>query len=415
MYSIKVLSNGIRVVSEKIEYVRSVSVGVWIGNGSRFELPNENGMSHFIEHMLFKGTEKRDAKQIAYEMDSIGGQINAFTTKEYTCYYTKTLDEHIRIAIDILSDMIFSSKLDNKSMDMERNVIFEEINMCEDDPEEAVADLISKAIYSDTSMGRPILGTKDSLLKINPDNMRNYINTHYTSKNTVISVSGNFDNSLFELLEQFFGGRSLSDNSLIIPEFEYRKGVNLVKSKDQEQVQLILGFESIDVKDDGVYELLAFNNVFGGGMSSRLFQNIREDRGLVYSVYAYHTAYIDTGVFNIQAAMTPENVKEVCSLISEEIKNIKKNGLTDAELNMAKEQLKGSYILSYESVGARMQAAGRNLLLDKPLISPDEVIDKINKISHKSIEDIMSRILNEKTVCIAAVGAIDSVDGLFDI
>lgn len=413
MHKITALSNGIRIVSEKIPYVKSVSIGVWVGNGSRCETKDENGMSHFIEHMFFKGTNKRNAKAIAYEIDSIGGQINAFTTREYTCYYTKTLDEHIEIALDVLSDMIYSSKLDENAMNMERNVISEEINMYEDEPEELAADLIMEAAYGDDPMGRPILGTVKSLSGITPKKMRDYIKSHYTTKNTVISVSGNYDDSMFELMEKYFANREIRDNDVLIPESIYQSGKRIVRTKDCEQVQLIAGFNSIDVKDNGVYSLLAFNNIFGSGMSSRLFQNIREQKGLAYSVYAYHQAYVGTGMFSICAGMMPQNVETVAGLIAEEILRIKKELLTNDELTMAKEQLKGNYILSYESVGSRMQAAGRNLLLDRPIVSPEEVLEKINNISKDSVAEIVERVLDTNTLCVAAVGAIDNVDNLF--
>ncbi len=413
MHTIRVLSNGIRVVSEKIPYVKSVSIGVWIGNGSRCEAKDENGMSHFIEHMLFKGTKTRDAKKIAYEIDAVGGQLNAFTTREYTCYYTKTLDEHMERAIDVLSDMLFSSRLDEEAMNLERKVIGEEISMYEDEPEELCADLIMKAAYGDDPMGRPILGTAESLEKINSDKMRSYIKSHYTTKNTVISVSGNFDESMFDLFEKYFASSKMCDNEVIIPHSVYKPGERIVRTKDAEQVQLMLGFESIDVKDDGVYSLLVFNNIFGSGMSSRLFQNIREQKGLAYSVYAYHSAYIGTGMFNVCAGTAPQNVKKTAELIEKEIIKIKKEMLTDDELTMAREQLKGNYILSYESVGSRMQAAGRNLLLDRPIVSSEEVIKKINAVSKQSVAEIIERVLDTKTLCVAAVGAVDNVDDLF--
>ena len=414
MHKITTLSNGIRVVSEEIPYVRSVSIGLWIGNGSRCELPEENGMSHFIEHMLFKGTERRSAGDIAYEIDAVGGQLNAFTTREYTCYYTKTLDEHAEIAIDILSDMLFSSKLDSDAMKLEKNVVIEEINMYEDEPDELVSDLIMEAVYGNTPLGRTILGTPESLSKITPQNMRTYLKNHYTTKNTVIAISGHFDDSLFELLEKYFVNPEMTDAQPEIRICNYNSGNSIVRRKDCEQIQLIASFKSIDVKDDSVYSLLAFNNVFGSGMSSRLFQNIREQRGLAYSVYAYHAAFIGTGMFNICAGMIPENLKTVCELISQEVNRIKRDKLTKEEISAAKEQLKGNYILSYESIGSRMQAAGRNLLLDNPIISPEEVIGKIEKINSDSIADIIDRVLDTKTLCTAAVGAVDSLDGLFD-
>lgn len=414
MHKITTLSNGIRVVSEEIPYVRSISIGIWIGNGSRFENASENGMSHFIEHMLFKGTDKRDAKAIAAEIDAIGGQINAFTTKEYTCYYTKTLDEHTEIALDVLSDMLFHSRFDEEAMRLERRVITEEINMYDDEPDELAADLIMEAAYPATPLGLPILGTPKSLEGINPQNMKSYIKSHYTTKNTVVSISGHFDDTLFELLEKYLANPNMSHNMPQFTECKYTSSNSLVRTKDCEQIQLIAGFRGIDVKDDSVYSLLAFNNIFGSGMSSRLFQNIREQKGLAYSVYAYHTAYIGTGMFNICAGMAPQNLKTVCELISEEVNRIKRDKLTADEIRAAKEQLKGNYILSYESIGSRMQAAGRNLLLDRPIIPPEEVIEKINRISSDSIADIIDRVLDTNTLCTAAVGAVDSVDGLFD-
>lgn len=414
MHTITKLSNGIRVVYEKIDYLKSVSVGVWVGNGSRCEREDENGMSHFIEHMFFKGTNKRDAKQIAFEIDSIGGQINAFTTREYTCYYTKTLDEHIETALDVLSDMIFNSRLDKKSLDLERNVIVEEINMYDDEPEEIVNDLIIEAAYGNNSMGRPILGTKESLLGIDSQKMSDYIKTHYTTKNIVISISGNFEDNLCDLLEKYFAKSHIEDNAVKIFDCEYKPQNKLIRTKDCEQVQLIAGFRGIDVCDDAVYSLLVFNNVFGGGMSARLFQNIREKYGLVYSVFAYHTAYIGTGMFNISAGMAPQNLKKVCELISKEVNTIKREKLTAEELRIAKEQLKGNYILSYESTGSRMQAAGRNLLLERGIISPDEVLEKINRVNSDSVAEIIDRVLDTNTLNIAAVGQIDSIDGLFD-
>lgn len=414
MHKITTLSNGIRVVSEEIPFVRSISIGIWIGNGSRFEGAAENGMSHFIEHMLFKGTDRRNAKQIASEIDAVGGQLNAFTTREYTCYYTKTLDEHTEIALDVLSDMLFNSRFDKQAMDLERRVITEEINMYEDEPEELAADLIMEAAYPDCALGRTILGTPESLGSITPDSMRSFIKSHYTTKNTVVSISGHFDESLFDLLEKYLANHDMQHTMPKMPHCEYKSGGKIVRTKDCEQIQLVTGFKSIDVKDDAVYSLLAFNNVFGSGMSSRLFQNIREQKGLAYSVYAYHSAYIGTGMFNICAGMAPENLKIVCKLISDEVNKIKREKLSKEEVDAAKEQLKGNYILSYESVGARMQAAGRNLLLDRPIIPPEEVIDKINKISTDSVAKIIDRVLDTKTLCIAAVGTLNSIDGLFE-
>lgn len=415
MYQYKTLSNGIRVVAEKITYLKSIAIGVWVGNGSRYENKAENGISHFIEHMLFKGTKNRDAAQIAHEIDSVGGQLDAFTTREYTCFYTKTLDEHIPVALDVLSDMMFNPCLDEDDMALERQVIKEEIRMYEDSPEDLVYDLSSYAVWGDTPMGRTILGTYESLDGITPDIMRSFMYNHYTGANTIISVSGNFDDTFFDLLEKYFGSQKMLSSLPALPDAPYLSGRNIVRNKDIEQVQLVASFNGIDVMDESVYSLLVFNNVFGCGMSSRLFQNIREKHGLVYSISAGHSAYINTGVFDISAGMSPKSLNEVASLISEEIRRVKRDKLTADEITKAKEQLKGNYILSGESTGARMQGAGRSLLLGKPIYTQEEVIKKIEAVDENSIADIIDRVLDEKTLCVSAVGPVDSVDGIFDI
>ncbi len=414
MHKITTLSNGIRVVSERIPYLKSISIGVWIGNGSRYEQPEENGISHFIEHMLFKGTEHRTAADIAREMDAVGGQLNAFTAKEYTCFHTRTLDTHVELAADILSDMIFRPLITDEDMELERHVIIEEINMYEDSPEDVVYDLICQAAWGDTALGRPILGTPETLAGITPEIMRAYMKSHYTSNNIVISVSGNFDDSLFELLERKFGEQKLSDILPIMPEAKY-KTARIVKQKDIEQTQIVAGFKGIDVMDDEVYSLMVFNNVFGNGMSSRLFQNIREKLGLVYYVSAGHSSYIGTGMFDISAGLSAENLKRVGALISEEIKTVKRDKLTADEVATAKEQLKGNYILSYESTGARMQAAGRSLLLNKPVYSQEEGLKMIEAVTTESVADIIDRVLDTSTLCTAAVGAVDTLDGVFEL
>lgn len=406
MNEIRVLSNGIRVVSEYIPYLKSVSVGVWVGNGSSNEPSELNGISHYIEHMLFKGTHRRTAEDITLEMDSVGGRINAFTAREYTCFYTKTLDTHAPLAVDILSDMIYNSKLDKNDMDLERRVIFEEIDMCADEPEEVVQDLIMEAAYGNSCMGQTILGTRETLSGINSQVMREYMSTHYTAKNIVIAMSGHFDDSIFDIIEEQFGKTPLAENEP--PEFsvQYRPSC-LVCHKECEQVQLVAGFRGIDNLDERVYPLLVFNNIFGEGMSSRLFQNIREKRGLVYSIYAYHSAYKNTGMFNIGAGMNPKNLDIVAELISKEINNIKRDKITDDELVRAKEQLKGNFILSNETPGARMQGAGRSLLIGKPILPQEEVLAKIDSVDKTAVADITDYLLNPAMLSVAAVGAID--------
>lgn len=412
MYIQKVLSNGIRVVAEHVPYVQSVSLGVWVANGSRCEKKSENGISHFIEHMLFKGTQSRSAEQIALEMDSVGGQLNAFTTRECTCFYAKTLNDYAPKAMDILSDMIFCPALSERDMDLERRVVMEEIAMYEDSPEDVVYDLFARTVWGDTPMGRAILGTAEALGDITPDSMRRYIKEHYTSKSIVIAVSGNFGDDLFDKLDRYFGRRDISDNAVEFEKASYSPA-KAIDKRDFEQVQLVAGFNGIDIYDESVYALLVFNNVFGSGMSSRLFQNIREKYGLVYSIGAGHSAYIGTGTFDISAGMSPDNVEHVAELITSEIKKIKEEKLSDEEIERAKIQLRGNYILANENVGARMQSIGRTVLLNKPLKTQDEVISKIMAVTAEDTAEIIDRVLDTSTLSVVTAGPIDSTDGMF--
>lgn len=412
MYIYKQLQNGIRVYAENVPYAESVSLGVWVGNGSRHETAEENGMSHFIEHMVFKGTQTKSAKDIALLMDSVGGHLNAFTTRECTCFYAKTLSEHTEVAMDILSDMVFCPKLSEEDMELERRVVLEEIAMYEDSPEDVVYDLFSEAVWGNTPMGRTILGTPETLGNITPDSMRQYMSEHYTSKSIVIAVAGKIEDSLFDSLDRYFGNRQISDK-MVRCEPAFYKPDNVCRNHDFEQVQLVAGFNGIDIYDERVYSLLVFNNIFGSGMSSRLFQNIREQYGLVYSIGAGHSAYMDTGTFDILAATTPENVEKVAELIEREIKAVKNEPLTDSEIERAKVQLKGNYILSGEGISSRMQAIGRAALLDRPLRTREEILEKINSVNRESVAEIIEAVLDEKSLSIAAVGPIDSVDGLF--
>ena len=412
MYIYKKLQNGIRVYAEKVPYAESVSLGVWVGNGSRYEKPEENGMSHFIEHMVFKGTMTKTAKDIALMMDSVGGHLNAFTTRECTCFYAKILSEHTEVAMDILSDMLFNPLFSSDDMDLERRVVLEEIAMYEDSPEDMVYDILSEAVWGNTPMGRTILGTPETLAKITPDTMRKYMEDHYTTKSIVISVAGKIEDSLFDDLEQYFGSRKLRDRAVVCEPATY-KPQNVCLNHDFEQVQLVAGFNGIDIYDERVYSLLVFNNIFGSGMSSRLFQNIREKYGLVYSIGAGHSAYLDTGTFDILAATTSENVEKVAELTEKEIRAVKSQPFTDEEIERAKVQLKGNYILSSESISSRMQAIGRAGLLERPLRTRDEILEKINSVDRESIAEITEAVLDAKTLSIAAVGPINSVDGLF--
>jgi predicted Zn-dependent peptidase len=403
------LDNGVRIICERIPYVRSVSLGLWVGTGSRNETKEINGVSHFIEHMLFKGTKKRSAKEIAESIDSIGGQINAFTGKECTCYYTKTLDTHIDIALDVLTDMFFNSVFSKKDIDVERKVVIEEIGMYEDSPEDLVHDYLSEAVWEGDAIGMPILGTSECLQKINRDTIVDYISSHYLPGNTVIAVAGNYDEELLlENIKRNFGSWNTDkvfSNKFGKVSFKTSKKI---KEKDTEQVHICLGFEGIEHGNDDLYSLLAVNNVFGGGMSSRLFQKIREEMGLVYSIYSYPSSYKNVGLYTIYAGMNPEHQDTFLKLVMEEINILIKYGITEDELAKSKEQLKGSYILGLESTSSRMNSLGKSELMLGIINSPEEVLSKIDAVNNDKVNEIIKRVFQVEKVSLAAVGNINN-------
>lgn len=408
MFQKELLVNGMRIVTEEIPYVNSVSLGIWVKVGSRYESIENNGISHFIEHMLFKGTKTRSAKDIANSIDKIGGQLNAFTSKECTCFYAKVLDTHFDIALDVLADMFFNSTFSGVEIDKERGVVMEEISMYEDSPEDLVHDLFSQAVWSGNSLGMSILGTEESLENIDREKIVAYFNENYIPKNIVISVVGNFKHAdVVNKIRKYFDNATHRDSGIsqiVIPSFEPKY---TLKSKETEQAHLCLGFNGLDINNKAFYPMLVLNNVFGGAMSSRLFQKIREDRGLAYSVFSYPSSFEDCGLFSIYAGSKPDNLKSVAELIMEEIKEMKKAGITDEELYDSKEQLKGSYILGLESTSGRMISIGKSeLLLDK-IYSPQEILEKIDEVDMDSIKDIIEYLFDVDNMGAAVIGSME--------
>ncbi|HHY24717.1 MAG TPA: insulinase family protein [Clostridiaceae bacterium] len=399
------LDNGIRVVCEKIPYLRSISIGLWVGAGSVNENSMNNGISHFIEHMLFKGTQKRTAKDIASCIDNIGGQLNAFTGKEYTCYYTKTLDSHIEIALDLLWDMYFNSLFNDNDITLEKQVIMEEINMYEDTPEELVHDLLSQIVWDGDPLGYPILGSYNSLMKMDREIVHDYLHDNYNAPNTVIAVAGNFEeNKLFDLISKYF--RDWKSEPQKTPSNKQVKFISdfKLKKKDTEQVHMCIGFEGVEHGNDDIYPLLVINNIFGGSMSSRLFQRIREEKGLVYSIYSYPSSYKNTGLFTIYAGMNPEQLELVVKLIIEEVVKLITKGVDESELSKSKEQLKGNYMLGLESTNSRMNSIGKSELLLEYILTPEEILEKINQVNMDSVNKVIKNVFNIDKVSLAAVG-----------
>ncbi len=411
MVNIKTLKNGIRVAVEEIPYVRSVSFGIWVKNGSRDENINNNGISHFIEHMLFKGTFKRSAKDIAEEMDALGGQINAYTTKEYTCYHTRVLDKHIEKAVDILSDMFLNSKFDDNDVSRERNVILEEINMYDDAPEEVVHDKLQESIWKNSSLGLPILGTADTISNFDGKIIKDYFDKHYTNENTVISIAGNVnENEAFALVEKYFGDKK----SLKTLNEEKEKTVyypSFIKSpKDIEQIHMCMCFPGLERDHENKYDMTIFNTIFGGGMSSRLFQKIREDNGLTYSIYSYISAYTDAGLFAVYAGMNPNQTEKVCRLIYEEIEDIKNSLISDKVIKITKEQIISNYIIGTESTVNRMTSMGGSVLLRNTVQTQEEIISNIESVTAQSVHNIVNKIFDFDKISISLSGNTESID-----
>ncbi|MEO3945049.1 pitrilysin family protein [Gorillibacterium sp. CAU 1737] len=399
------LSNGLRVVLEPIPTLRSVSFGIWVKAGSRNERPEQNGVTHFIEHMLFKGTEKRTAKDIADIFDGIGGNVNAFTAKEYTCYYAKVLDDHLPIAVEVLADMFFHSRFDAEELDKERGVILEEISMYEDTPDDLVHDLISKAAYGTHPLGSTILGPEENLKRFTPDTLRHYMKDRYRVEDIVIAIAGNYPADILELLEEKFGSYRNAGTAAETEPPTFLSGLE-VHSKKTEQTHLCLSLPGCSLKDDRLYAMVLLNNAIGGGMSSRLFQEIREKRGLAYSVYSYHSAHADSGMFTIYAGTAPKQTEEVLKLTFELLGQVVEEGLTPEELKRYKEQLKGSLILGLESSGSRMNRVGKNELM---LGKHDTINNILARIEAVTLEEMgeLTRELFAHPFAASLVGASD--------
>ncbi|MBQ3879055.1 MAG: insulinase family protein [Oscillospiraceae bacterium] len=378
MIETKKLANGVTVLSEKLDFVRSASVGIWVGNGSRYETEKENGVSHFIEHMLFKGTDTRTAAQIAEQMDAIGGQFNAFTTKEFTSFYFRSLDTMLDRGIDVLTDMLISSAFPVSELDTERGVIDEEIDMYEDTPDDLVTDNLFSAVYPDSPLGRPIVGTHESIAQMDSDFLRDYMHAHYTGPRIAASISGNFTPEtlahLCAALEAIPGTQA--------PDFvpaAYTSG-EIIRKKPIEQVHICLGFPAFAINDERRYALSVFSNILGGGMSSRLFQKIREENGLCYSIYTFSAAHYDTGVSGIYLATNAASWEKAIDMVLAETKRLQKDGPTQEEFERAREQINSNILMSLESTLSRMNAMARSQLMYGRILTADDSVAAYNAV-----------------------------------
>lgn len=396
--------NGVRIVSEHLSHVRSLSVGIWVNAGSRYELPKENGITHFIEHMLFKGTTTRSARQIAELFDRIGGEINAFTSKENTCYYAKVLDHHAELAVTVLADMFFNSTLTAEDIERERQVVLEEIYMSEDAPDDDVHEKLWAVMYPNDALGRPILGTAETLATFDEAMIRHYMAKHYSPQNVVISVAGNITEGLLATIEQLFGQFQASVEA-VEPTLSYPifTAGEIIKERDIEQAHVAISFPAIGVKNPDIYSLIALNNIIGGNMSSRLFQEVREERGLAYSIYSYQTSYEDVGSLTVYGSTSKQQLSQMQHTIDATLLDIVAGGITELELENAKEQLKGSFVLGLEGSEDHMNRNGLNELIHQRHRSVDEVLASIDAISMDTINELITDILLQEPA-IAIIG-----------
>ena len=398
------LPNGLRVIGERLPYLRSVSIGVWLGVGSMMELPGENGLSHFLEHMVFKGTEKRSTRQIAEEMDAVGGQLNAFTGKDCTCFYAKVIDENLPLAVDILADLTCHATLDEKEFTKEKGVILEEISMDEDSPEDLVHELLSQAQFGEQSLAMPILGTTELIEGYSRSDLMAYRAKHYCPASTVVALAGNYDpEEVRALIEQHFGAWHNKPDARAMDDQHPLTGRTIAKEKDTEQLHLCLGYPGTPYGGEGIYPQAVLNNLLGGSMSSRLFQRIREELGMAYSIYTFPSSYKGTGTFAVYAGVSPKNGEKVLEEIRLEIRHLLDKGMEEKEFREAKQQLRGGYLLGLESPGSRMQALGRGLLLLGQSITPEETIRKIERVTRENVMDMARAILTTEP-CISVVG-----------
>lgn len=407
MTVIRELKNGIRVAMERMEHVRSVSLGIWVNTGSVRETDIDSGASHFIEHMVFKGTATRSAEDIAREMDAVGGNLNAFTSKECTCFYAKVLDEHLPLAVDILSDITFCATFESEELEREKRVIVEEILMTEDSPEDLTAERATSLFFDGDPLARPILGTRESVNGFDRERLLNYHQAHYTPRNTVVACAGHFDeDELLRLLECKLGSEPNEREAGALSQSFSGGSRSECIQKDIEQIHLTLMLPGFSRADVNQYPMAILSNIIGGSMSSRLFQNIREQRGLAYSIYSYPMYYADTGSFALYAGTGAEQAVEVVGLMREEMESLRRKGVTEEEFVRCKAQLKGSYLLGLEGSGSRMNAIGKAALLQKREYSEADILNHIECVTINDINRVIPIVLDESQMCASFVGRV---------
>lgn len=404
---ISTMSNGLRVVTDYIPTVESVSMGVWVRAGTRYEMPQDNGVAHLLEHMIFKGTNKRSAKEIAEAIETVGGNINAYTSREMTAYYAKVLKADVKLAVDVLSDILQYSVFDNYELERERSVVLQEIGQANDIPDDVVFDNFQSTAFRNQALGRPVLGKSDIVSGLSRDAIVGFRDEYYQTPQMVVAAAGNVDH------EEFFDYVGLNFEALknkktsMINKSTYTSG-EYRETRDLEQIHLILGFPSAAMGSHEFYGMSILSNLFGGGMSSRLFQEIRENRGLVYSIDTFMSAFSEVGLFGIYAGTGPENITELIPALCEQLNRLPKN-IKDEELNRAKTQLRSNLLMALESTGSRCEQLAQHLLLFDRVMSVEEMLVKIDSISLKEVSDLAGKLITSRPV-LSAIGNLDNLE-----
>ncbi len=401
------LSNGLRVVTDRIGHIETASVGMWVGAGTRREEAHVNGVAHMLEHMAFKGTRRRNARDIAEEIESVGGQLNAHTAREHTAYYAKVLKDDVELAVDLLGDILQNSTFDPEELDRERMVVLQEIGQTHDTPDDVIFDIFQETAFPDQGLGRPVLGTAEIVGQMSRDVLLGYMNTNYRARDMVFSASGNIEHdAVLRMVEQRFSDLSMEIEAVTDPGRytggDYREGRSL------EQVHLLLGFEGVPTPDPEFYAGAVLASILGGGMSSRLFQEIREVRGLAYSIYAFSSAYSDDGLFGVYAGTGESQVQELVPVLCDEIVGAVAT-VTEDEVARARSQLKASLLMALESSGARCEQAAQQLLVFGRLLPVEEIVAKVDAVDAAAVAQVARRIFASRPT-MASMGPINNLE-----
>jgi predicted Zn-dependent peptidase len=406
----EVLPNGLTVITEEMQHIRSVSIGIWVKTGSRDEDAEFNGISHFIEHMVFKGTEHRSAEDIARQVDSIGGNLDAFTAKECICFNVKLLDEHLPIAMDVLSDLVLHPVFDIKDITRERGVILEEIKMDEDSPDYLVHEIFTQSFWKDHPLGKPILGTRETVKKFERDPVLRFYGHHFAPGNLIIAAAGNLNHQRFvDLVTQHFAQMPAMKNGLHSSKPAIVPRINMRNKKSLEQVQICVGVPSHPIAHERRHASYILNTLLGGGMSSRLFQNIRERQGLAYAIYSDLNPYRDTGCLSVYAGTSRESATKVVQSVVGEFRNLKTQDVSAEELRRAKDQLKGSLMLSLESSTARMSNLARQEMYFDRFYSMDELLEKIEAVTADDIRAFANEFFRTESIAVTVLGNLNGM------